>query len=411
MKISKIAIKNFKSFEDVTVKLDNFNVFIGQNASGKTNFIQVLKFLRDIKSHGLENAVSMQGGGKFLTNVNGKEKILEISIVWEELNDNSILLSKTDIEVAMQPTSIEYTFSLDLSKDKKIEIIKDVVKSKVNFYSSKDNSFLCTKELSIEKDFDKKEIIFNKVKLPSNKFYYTEKLFPKFFKEIFFEKLLIETPFFAPFTMENLLDFKVYDFDPKLPKAAITFTGKQGLEENGSNLAITLENFFKKKANTDKFHKVMSRLLPFIEKFETEKFLDKYSTVQIKEKFSKKPFPAYLMSDGTMIITLIITAILTNKGLMVLEEPERNIHPSLLSTLIEIINEETKKQQVIITTHNPLILGSTNAENVFFVKRNEDGNSEIFKPSDIDEIKVFLNNNIGIDRLYLDNLLEKYIKK
>jgi AAA15 family ATPase/GTPase len=43
MKISKIQIKNFKSFQDVTVYLDpDFNVFTGVNNSGKTNLLEAI---------------------------------------------------------------------------------------------------------------------------------------------------------------------------------------------------------------------------------------------------------------------------------------------------------------------------------------------------------------------------------
>jgi predicted ATPase len=43
MKISKIQIKNFKSFQDVTVDLDpDFNVFTGINNSGKTNLLEAI---------------------------------------------------------------------------------------------------------------------------------------------------------------------------------------------------------------------------------------------------------------------------------------------------------------------------------------------------------------------------------
>ncbi len=43
MKISRIQIKNFKSFQDVTVDLDpDFNVFTGVNNSGKTNLLEAI---------------------------------------------------------------------------------------------------------------------------------------------------------------------------------------------------------------------------------------------------------------------------------------------------------------------------------------------------------------------------------
>jgi len=41
--ISEIKIKNLKSFNDQFVSLNNFNVLIGACASGKSNFIEILK--------------------------------------------------------------------------------------------------------------------------------------------------------------------------------------------------------------------------------------------------------------------------------------------------------------------------------------------------------------------------------
>ena len=43
--IKKIEIKNYKSLEDVSVGLGKFNVIIGPNMSGKSNFLDSLRFL------------------------------------------------------------------------------------------------------------------------------------------------------------------------------------------------------------------------------------------------------------------------------------------------------------------------------------------------------------------------------
>ncbi len=46
--IEQITIKNFKSFKDVTLNLGPLNLFIGTNASGKSNFFDVLRVLQGI---------------------------------------------------------------------------------------------------------------------------------------------------------------------------------------------------------------------------------------------------------------------------------------------------------------------------------------------------------------------------
>ena len=68
MPITSIAVTNFKSFRDMVFEPASFNIIIGSNASGKSNLIQVFKFLRDIAKYGLPNAVSLQGGVEYMRN-------------------------------------------------------------------------------------------------------------------------------------------------------------------------------------------------------------------------------------------------------------------------------------------------------------------------------------------------------
>ena len=46
--IEQIAIQNFKSFKDVSLKLGPMNIFIGANASGKSNFFDALRVLQGL---------------------------------------------------------------------------------------------------------------------------------------------------------------------------------------------------------------------------------------------------------------------------------------------------------------------------------------------------------------------------
>ncbi len=46
--IDRIVIKNFKSFRNVDLKLGRMNLFIGTNASGKSNFLEALRVLQGI---------------------------------------------------------------------------------------------------------------------------------------------------------------------------------------------------------------------------------------------------------------------------------------------------------------------------------------------------------------------------
>ena len=65
MLITKIRLKNWRNFRKVDVNLRERVYLIGPNASGKSNFLDVLRFLRDIanpKGGGLQKAVQDRGG-------------------------------------------------------------------------------------------------------------------------------------------------------------------------------------------------------------------------------------------------------------------------------------------------------------------------------------------------------------
>jgi len=64
MVISRIILKNWKNFRRVDVKLKERTFVVGPNASGKSNFLDVFRFLRDIAKPGggLQKAISDRGG-------------------------------------------------------------------------------------------------------------------------------------------------------------------------------------------------------------------------------------------------------------------------------------------------------------------------------------------------------------
>ena len=83
MPIQRIHVENFKSFSELDIELSQFHVLIGSNAAGKSNFISIFKFLRDITKHGIINAIAMQGGSEYLQNTNiGSSRDLVIRVVY-----------------------------------------------------------------------------------------------------------------------------------------------------------------------------------------------------------------------------------------------------------------------------------------------------------------------------------------
>jgi predicted ATPase len=240
-----------------------------------------------------------------------------------------------------------------------------------------------------------------------------EDIIPRFLKEVKLESktLLIEHPPLSIFHLD-ILDFfsdriSIYDFDPKLPKKATPITGKAVLEEDGSNLAIVLKNILENKDIKRKFSNLVKDLLPFVDDLSIEKFADKSLLFKIREVYNKNLYlPASLISDGTINITALIIALyFDKKQLTIIEEPERNIHPYLISKLVEMMKDASQKKQIIVTTHNPEMVKHAGVENILLISRDKEGFSVIFRPYENETVKTFLKNELGIEELYVHNLL------
>src|SRR5260370_15254991 len=82
--VTKIRVKNFKSLKNVTLDLGLRNVLVGANMAGKSNVIDLFRFIYDMTfprqsgSGALSSAVFGRGGFGELLWKGGNEQIVEI---------------------------------------------------------------------------------------------------------------------------------------------------------------------------------------------------------------------------------------------------------------------------------------------------------------------------------------------
>ena len=60
--ITRLRVKNYRSLADVDLTLKPLTVFVGENGTGKSNLIDVLRFVRDALRDGFGKACVMRGG-------------------------------------------------------------------------------------------------------------------------------------------------------------------------------------------------------------------------------------------------------------------------------------------------------------------------------------------------------------
>ena len=381
MAIKRIEIQNFKSFYHQTVELGQFNVLIGANASGKSNFLQIFQFISDIAHYGLSNAISMQGGIEYLKNTS--------------------LTVQTDLALKIVIDStpeIAYEFSLHFDDDAGFKIEQDkLVLNSENDSSevaviSADGNVKITNVLSeLSKD------VFDKIRL---------------IKTLKPQTLLLEQPIFRLALAEFLNDvdifnnFSVYNFDAKQPKKAILMAGKHELEADANNLAIVLKHILADKEKKRLFFNMLSYVLPFVEDVRVQPFTDKYLIITLKEVYSKVYLPTAFISEGTLnAISLVATLYFQEKPLLLIEEPEKHIYPYLISEIVDMFKDISEYKQIIITTHESEVIKHTDLENILFIYRDNEGFSTICRPFEKEEVKIFLQNDLRAEYLYTQDLL------
>ena len=411
MTITRIGVSNFKSFKDLDIELGNFSIVIGANASGKSNFVQIFKFVRDICNLGLDNAISLQGS-EYLTNI-GLARPNELSLQVRVVFDKFGLVVEEPVIAAMREANYEFALGFG-PKMTELEIKKDSLELPVEYVhltkskngKRQEKKTIGHGSLTVRNVQGTPRVTLRR--RPSGVKATGNDLFPSFLREKMKKtNLLLQTPFFFFPPIESAFsDIAIYDFDPKLSKKAVPVAGKSELDEDGSNLSLVLKSIVENKEKKRKFSNLIKDVLPFVEDLATDKFVDKSLLFKLREKYFKDMyFPASFISDGTVNIGALIAALyFEEKSVIIIEEPERNIHPYLISKVIEMMKDASKNKQIIVTTHSPEIVKHADLENILLVSRDKDGFSTLSRPSEKEEVKIFLQNELGLDDIFIQNL-------
>lgn len=412
MRIKRLRVQNFKSFREINAEFGGVNVLVGANASGKSNLVHVLEFLRDVAVSGLGNAVSMQGDAEFLRNVDiGTQQNTSLEVVAEV--DVGVVHQKAPFGIHAK----EFSYHLTLSyKDDEFFVEHDESVITAEFYrlthkngeyeeeskvgagelvtvhdGGKINSEWSLKDDAPEEDLPQLPVL---EELP----------------EISRKEALLEQPFFGyPFfpIRRGLTEIAIYDFDTKAQKKAAPISGKTEIEEDGSNVALVLKNLIESAEQRRKLINLLQDILPFVDDVNVDRFAGRSLIATLKESHLDEYLPASLLSDGTVkLVALLIALYFESKPVIAFEEPDNNLHPHLISRLIAMMEEQSRHKQVFMTTHNVEMIRHTNLSDIYLVARNREGFSEISKPGEKEEIQVFLRNQMGIEDLFVQNLLE-----
>lgn len=392
MRITHVRARNFKSFRELDIRLDGLNVVIGANASGKSNFVQLFTFIRDIAESGLENAVSLQGGPQFLRNMScGLDDRLTIELSVEaDPGDPTFLPGREPAPV----TRATYRFSLAFPDGRNVAVCGEELRADLR---GKD-SMLTLRRLEVGYAIEGDPDVMGKLVVQSLNSQFGPARQPALLIENETARLML--------SLSGLRSLATYDIDPKGPKTGV-LGAKSELEPDAGNLAIVLARILSVNEDRRKLLNLLRDVLPFAEGLETQQMHDSSFFFHMRERFSNQPMPAAFLSDGTIdVVALIAILYFERKSVVAIEQPERNLHPALISRLVAFLEDASTIKQVIVTTHSPEVVRYAKAEQLILISRDESGSSHAGRPADSEQVKQFLRDEIGMHELYIDNLLE-----
>ncbi|RLI41182.1 hypothetical protein DRO64_07910 [Candidatus Bathyarchaeota archaeon] len=197
----------------------------------------------------------------------------------------------------------------------------------------------------------------------------------------------------------------VYSFAPERIRASCPIGVAPILRYHGDNLARFLLHLFLE--NRGAFSRLeqafiscvpeVMEIIPHIEGGEVEVWL----RVRGLSEFLR---PANI-SDGSLRLLAYIAALYSGGSLVVFEEPENNIHPHLLETIVDLARKAPC--QVIITTHSPYLLDHVKPEEVYVVEKvnAETHVKRLSEMSEIDRVKTFLEEGGSLGEAWYSGML------
>lgn len=375
-----LSTKNYKNLSEETTNLSNLNIFIGSNASGKSNFIACLQFLKNCLTatdqtrgvSGFEDASAKIGADKILdVTVNSPAKVnlaygFSSDLLNTSLEDNSKVL---DLRLSIERQRAKVTIA-----DERLYSGKTLAEKDSPFYYYKFHEQEVGKGVVSVYDapgqrqthFETLENIPNDVLGLASIYSLLESIqFPPESTPIYRvrRELVEEITKWQFYNANNMNLYKIRTSEPKIGPNDIY------LSSEGDNLPLVLENLSQNLDFEDSINIAMKSILPTTRRIRAVRSGRLSLTVEWYLEGANEPFYLSEMSDGTVRMLCWATILHSPflPSLLVIDEPELGLHVSWMRILAEWIKKASTRTQIIVTTHSPDLLDHFTdcLENVF----------------------------------------------
>lgn len=317
MFISHITLKNWKNFDSVDIDVSQRLFIVGPNASGKSNFLDSLRFMRDITKQGggLQYAVAQRGGVSKIRSLSARKQ------------------SDVEISITFDDSGVKWFYSLVFAQNGhgnhetvvKQEVIK---KNDETILSRPTDDDRADPELLTQTHLE--QITTNKD-----------------FREI--------NRFFSSVKYLHLV--------PQLLKYPQAFSGSHLPDDPFGKGFLTKIAKTPEKNRTSWLNKIQAALKEVVPQLESLHYTEEAGIPHLEVLY--KHWRAHgakqnetQLSDGTLRLIGLLWSLFENPGMLLLEEPELSLHTAIVEDLAKILYsaQRAKRKQILLTTHSPELL-------------------------------------------------------
>ena len=386
--ITELSIENFKSFGPSTgpLHLTNLNCVVGANASGKTNLMSALRFLKIALLQNVDIAVAEFEGISEVRNKIQRErkevKPLRISVRVDASKLGKIRHGATGGRRARE---FFYKVEMDLrAADEVPVILKEELRAQ---YPGDDGRMLMFQMTRTKESVTIKDPVFGHA---------PKDAFPIPAQDS--TRLAAGTGFFSiPLAQfRNYVEgWSFFNISPDVARRPCKEVPDLNLGASGEYLAAILHKLEKQNNGHVSLEQVSSGLRGAVPGFKgiRTKLLEVGGnwTFQVIEDRIRGAINPLSVSDGTIrLIALMVVAHWSapRSTLLAIEEPENGLHPHLSKHVIDLLRTASMTRQVIMTTHNPTFLDELSPDEVLLCDK-VDGFTKVRHASDVQDIDGF----------------------
>ena len=349
--LRKVKIEGFKSIESAELSLNDLNVVIGANGSGKSNFIGVFRLLERVLSRNLQVYVASEPD-RLLHH--GRKKTAALTLDFAFLhNSYGVKLKAAQDALIFEYEKVDY----------------------VGYWAYGEPIAVGHKESKLE---EAAQSYHNKI---------PKHVFPK---------------------IRDLMVYHFHDTSDTSPaKQSCDLSDNRSFRSDAANLPAYLYLLQEKHPTQFRHIEEHVRLVaPFFDRFllEPSRLNNDKIKLEWRQNGSDAYFDAYSLSDGTIRFICLATLLLqpTPPALILLDEPELGLHPFAIRILAEMIESISKRAQVILATQSVTLLNNFEPKDI--IVANNDGLKTTFDRPDEKKLKQWLDE-FCIGELWEKNVL------